>query len=273
MEDQMGLKGKTRVEIKYFLLSLISRLVPTRALRICEEIGQFGQGKGWDGGLEKEIRTLISLANSLGLTKLKALDVGANQGLWTAQLKTLTPHSEIHAFEPSNTAFQLLKKNTQCLDGVVLHQIAVGNTIGKVELFSDRDASPLASLNHRRLSHEGIDFSQVESIEVTTLEEWQKDYPSFTPNILKIDVEGYEFEVLKGCAAVLNKIRIIQFEFGGTDIDSRVFFQDYWYFFIGKNFNIFRLSPKGLIQITKYSESEEIFKFSTFYAVSQTPIE
>ena len=269
----MGLNCKTRFEIKYLLLFLISRLLPTRALRLFEEIGQFGQGKGWDGGLEKEIATLISLANSQGLTKLRALDVGANRGHWTAQLKKNQPNSEIHAFEPSSAAFQLLKETTQGLEDVVLHQKAVGNRTGRVDLFSDRDASPLASLTHRRLGHENIDFSQVESIEVTTIDRWQKDYPSFIPNILKIDVEGHEFEVLIGCAAVLDKIRIIQFEFGGTDIDSRVFFQDYWYFFIDKNFDVFRLTPKGLVQVTKYSESEEIFKFSTFYAVSKVLVD
>lgn len=265
----MGLIRKTKVEIKYLLFSMMSRLLPSKALRLCEEIGQFGQGKGWNGGIEKEIYALISLANSQGLTKLRALDVGANQGLWTTKLKKHQPHSEIHAFEPSSTAFQLLKQNTQNLHGIVRHQIAVGNTVGRVNLFSDCDASPLASLTNRRLSHESIEFSQVESIEVTTLEKWQENYPNFIPNILKIDVEGHEFEVLKGGAAVLNEIKIIQFEFGGTDIDSRVFFQDYWYFFLDKNFNIFRLTPKGLNQVTKYSESEEIFKFSTFFAVSQ----
>jgi FkbM family methyltransferase len=263
----MGLIHKTKVQSKHLLLSLISRIVPIRALRLCEEIGQFGQGKGWDAGIEKEIRTLISIADSQGLTKLRALDVGANQGLWTAHLKKLQPHSEIHAFEPSGITFQLLKKNTQSLDGIVLHQIAVGNTIGKVMLFSDRDASPLASLTHRRLNHENIDFSQVESIEVTTLKKWQENYPNFVPNVLKIDVEGHEFEVLKGCASVLDKIRIIQFEFGGTDIDTRVFFQDFWYLFLDNDFKVFRLTPKGLNQVTRYSESEEVFKFATFYAV------
>jgi FkbM family methyltransferase len=263
----MGIIHKTKVEFKHRILSMISQIVPTRALRLCEEIGQFGQGKGWDGGIEMEIRTLTSLAKSQGLTKLRALDVGANQGLWTTQLKKLHPLSEIHAFEPSGITFQLLKKNTQSLDGIVLHQIAVGNTTGKVKLFSDCDASPLASLTHRRLNHEKIDFSNEELVEVTTLKIWQESYPSFIPNILKIDVEGHEFEVLKGSAAVLDKIRIIQFEFGGTDIDTRVFFQDFWYFFLDRNFKVFRLTPKGLNQVTKYSESEEVFKFATFYAV------
>lgn len=273
MEDRMGLVSATKVEIKSHLFSLLARLLPKRVLRLCEEVGQFGQGKGWDGGIDKEIKTLISLADSRGLAQLNALDVGANRGLWTAKLKEYRSNSEIHAFEPSSTAFQLLKQNTKAYDGVVLHQLGVGNTIGKFNLFSDRAASPLASLINRRLNHENIDLSQVESIEVTTLEQWQKDYPSFTPNILKIDVEGNEFEVLKGSGAVLNKIGIIQFEFGGTDIDSRIFFQDYWYFFLDKNFKIYRLTPKGLNQITKYSESEEIFKFSTFYAVNQKLVE
>ncbi|MBI3429118.1 MAG: FkbM family methyltransferase [Actinobacteria bacterium] len=238
-------------------------------LRILESISQVGLGKGWDGGIHNEIEVLLSLKESVGLSRIVALDVGANRGSWTSTLKLLDPFSEIHAFEPSSATFEVLKLNLQNLDDVYLYPIALGNLEGKGSLFSNFETSPLASLSMRRLEHQDIVFSNTEEIDVTTLDSWIMQNPDFEPNILKIDVEGHELEVLQGGLSLLPQIRIIQFEFGGTDIDSKVFFQDFWYFFLPRNFKIYRLTPKGLLEIEGYSENEEIFKFSTLYAVSR----
>jgi FkbM family methyltransferase len=41
-------------------------------------------------------------------------------------------------------------------------------------------------------------------------------------DFVKIDTEGYELEVLKGFGSRLNDVRIVQFEYGGTYLDSKV---------------------------------------------------
>ena len=53
---------------------------------------------------------------------------------------------------------------------------------------------------------------------------------------VKIDVEGHELDVLEGFGDLINKIKLIQFEFGGCNIDTRTFFKIFGIFFKKKNF-------------------------------------
>ena len=88
-----------------------------------------------------------------------------------------------------------------------------------------------------------------------------------TPNVLKLDVEGHELDVLEGSMETLKNIQIVQFEFGGTCIDSRKYFLDYWRFFSNLGFDLYRMAPKGLIRIISYSERDETFRFTNVFAV------
>jgi hypothetical protein len=65
----------------------------------------------------------------------------------------------------------------------------------------------------------------------------------------------------------LAELKIVQFEFGGSNIDTRTFFQDYWYLFTDLNFAIFRISPKGLIRINAYAETDETFSTTNYIAI------
>lgn len=86
---------------------------------------------------------------------------------------------------------------------------------------------------------------------------------------VKIDVEGHELDVLEGFGELINKIKLIQFEFGGCNIDTRTFFQDFWYFFQEKEFLLYRISPRGCRQIKFYTPREENFITSNYIAVNQ----
>jgi hypothetical protein len=81
-----------------------------------------------------------------------------------------------------------------------------------------------------------------------------------------MDIEGHELFALKGASEALRtKIHLIQFEFGGANIDSRTYFIDFWRL-LSPNFEIFRLTANGLISIKSYSEIYEIFLNTTYYA-------
>ena len=83
-------------------------------------------------------------------------------------------------------------------------------------------------------------------------------------------MEGHELDVLNGFGDLIYKTKLIQFEFGGCNIDTRTYFQDFWYFFNEKAFMIYRISPRGLIPIKDYNESDEYFFGSTnFIALNQ----
>jgi hypothetical protein len=80
-------------------------------------------------------------------------------------------------------------------------------------------------------------------------------------------VEGHELSVLAGAKEVLNRIELVQFEFGGGNIDSKTYFQDFWYFFKNLNFDIYRLTPRGPIKVSEYSEFLEVFRPTNYFAV------
>jgi len=67
----------------------------------------------------------------------------------------------------------------------------------------------------------------------------------------------------------LKEIQIIQFEFGGCNIDTKTFFQDFWYFFKENGFAIYRISPKGPLLLDKYREADETFRTTNYVAVRQ----
>ena len=108
-----------------------------------------------------------------------------------------------------------------------------------------------------------------EKIKLIRLDQyWSESINSNFIDLLKIDVEGHEIDVLKGLGDKIKYVKAIQFEFGGCNIDSRSYFQDFWYFFKENNFKIFRISPIGLIEIKKYSEQYESFITTNFISIN-----
>lgn len=55
-----------------------------------------------------------------------------------------------------------------------------------------------------------------------------------------------------------SKIKAIQIEFGGCQIDARVFFRDYWNL-LNEQYYVYRIVSNGLIEIRKYEEILEIY--------------
>ena len=128
--------------------------------------------------------------------------------------------------------------------------------------------SGMASLSKRNLKQLNIDFEKFESVIIQRLDTFLNN-SSIKPVGLKIDVEGHELEVLKGLGEHVHDLKVIQFEFGGTDIDSRIFFHDFWSFFEDKEFDLYRLSPRGKIRVSSFQETDEVFSFTTYFAIAR----
>jgi hypothetical protein len=124
----------------------------------------------------------------------------------------------------------------------------------------------MASLYKRELNNPGIESHLTEIIKVEKLDDWVATN-KINPDYIKIDVEGSELLVLKGGTNTLRKVRAVQFEFGGTAIDAKTYFKDYYNFFTQLNFSIYRYTPSGLLKIEAYSEKEELFEYMNYLAI------
>jgi FkbM family methyltransferase len=227
------------------------------------------QGKGAGAfSVDYEAKTAINfLPQSVRYNPI-VLDIGANVGYYSAAVLRFSPKSTIYAFEPSSVARRKLEERFIEKDSVRIVPLALGSTISVGTLWSDMAGSGMGSLTKRNLTHFGIDFEQSESVEVTTLDTWTSSN-RIAPNLIKMDVEGHELDVLKGGIKTLASAHVVQFEFGGCNIDTRTFFQDFWYLFTQAGFVIYRISAAGPIHITHYSEGDECFRTTNFLGVKK----
>jgi FkbM family methyltransferase len=226
------------------------------------------QGKGFGGTIEGEARMALEFTAQRGLKNLIVLDIGANTGSYAAAIRKLAPQAIVFAFEPSSVARKSLEDRFKGDSSVNVVPFALGSKNSKETLWSDIPGGELASLTKRKLDHLGINFNQTESVDVVTLDSWAST-SKVVPNLIKIDVEGHELDVLKGGTNTLALVKVVQFEFGGTQIDTRTFFRDYWHLLTEVGFILYRISERGPIQISGYSELDECFRFTNFIAVRE----
>ena len=244
---------------------ILKRIVQNFSLDFYQKISSrisLIQGKGWGGKntIKEEVKNCLYLLNKKPTV---FIDIGANKGLYTECLLKKFPNLESHLFEPSNINHQILSNKFLKKKNIFINKIGLSNSNSKNFLYFDNYGSGLASLTKRRLDHLNINFEKKEEINLLRLDEyWEKDK---LIDYVKMDVEGHELDVLNGFGDLIYKTKLIQFEFGGCNIDTRTFFKDFWYFFLDKNFNINRITPRGCNLIRNYCESDEYFYGPTNY--------
>lgn len=237
-----------------------------KAFSYLEYISAYAQGKGWVASLEIEVSLCASLLPD-GIATL--IDIGGNQGEYTNEVISKFKDARAFIFEPSNSNQIILDKKFSSSSRVRVFPFALSDSTSVMPLYADSPGSGGASLSKRKLEHFGIHFSEVEKVNVKRFDEIWNGESSEAIDLVKIDVEGYELNVLKGFGHHLQRVRVVQFEMGGTDIDTRTFFQDFWYFFEQEKFALFRMSPSGLVRIDTYREQEEGFAFKNYVALNK----
>jgi len=195
-------------------------------------------------------------------------DVGANIGDYTLLLKEVFGiNSMVYSFEPAKNTFHELETNLTGQVNVRLCNFGMGEEQARLTLYSTPASSGLTSLYHRRLDHYNIQMDQAEEVDIRTVDDFCNENLISHIHLLKLDVEGHEIKVLKGASNMINsgKIDFIQFEFGGTDIDSRVFFRDFYYL-LKDRYELYRILKDGLYMIEGYTEVYENFMSSMYMA-------
>lgn len=141
-------------------------------------------------------------------------DVGANVGEKT--LEFLRNGDTVVCFEPQpGCAAELRKKFTAV--GVKVVEKAVGERPGKLPMHICDSTSVISTLSDEWMSGRHKDFKWTKSIDVdiTTLDLAIAEFG--TPRHIKIDVEGFELQVLLGLS---HKVDSLCFEFTKEFLDS-----------------------------------------------------
>ena len=139
------------------------------------------------------------------------LDIGAWVGTWSMAMNKFC--GRVIAFEPDSLHYQCLVKNVT--DDVETHKLAVGSEEKLISLSEDNFTQS------KRIVGEG-------SIPMITIDSMKLD----DVDLIKIDVEGYEMEVLKGAKKTLENVQYLMIElnnntkkYGSSNIEIEKYIQ------------------------------------------------
>lgn len=227
-------------------------------------------GGGGDFKTSGELKIIKHISQQISPSnRIIIFDAGANIGDFSLALndELKNRNIRIYSFEPAKTTYTKMVKRVEGINSIIPLNLGLSDKVSKQHLYSDANTSGLASVYNRRLDHFNINLDNSEEISLTTIDKFCEDNEIESIDFIKIDVEGHELKVLLGAVGMINrgKIRYIQFEFGGCNIDSRTFFQDFYYFLSGR-YNLYRIIRNGMIPVLKYSEAHEVFLTVNYFA-------
>ena len=136
------------------------------------------------------------------LTANTIIDIGANKGQFALAARHTFPDAKIISFEPLSAPARKFNNLFKRDRKIVLHQSAVGpeKTTLPIHVSKRDDSSSLFPIGARQSAiFPGTEESHTEEIELAPLHFFIEKDDLVSPVFVKIDVQGYELEVLKGC--------------------------------------------------------------------------
>jgi FkbM family methyltransferase len=208
------------------------------------------------------------LLNYLKTKKINTIfDVGANVGQFASLIRKEIPQSYIYSFEPNPKSFAKLEYLT--IPNHKVFNIGLGKENSEMILYDYKsdEGSEHAALNKEVITAiHNSDFSETK-VQIKRLDSFCAAHDISKIDFLKIDVEGFEHDVLLGCGQFLEqkKIRFIQFEFNTNNLISKTTISDFEKTL--KDYNLYRMFQDGLHPLNEEDINfKEIFLFQNIFA-------
>jgi FkbM family methyltransferase len=245
------------------------RFIPVRLAISLEWRIQRVLGKGiGSSSVKDEIRTLQNFIEKLGLREINLFDIGANIGQYGVEFKSTFPNGVIHSFEPSALAFKDLSITANSYSYWKTYNFGFGDSNSNLPLKGPKLGSASASLVSQ-VEVFGRDLKQKsEIVSIKRLDNYLEAFTEPFPNIVKMDIEGYEIKCLTGAGTFVKRFKIVQFEFGEINVDSKTYFKDFYKLFRDLDFKIYRITRGKPIEIRQYNESLETFAVTNYLAIN-----
>jgi len=161
------------------------------------------------------------------------IDVGSNKGQFSLLARKHFPNIEIYSFEPIN---EEIKKQKKILGNnkITYYNFALGsrNKLSSFYITNRKDSSSL--LKPIESTNKNYNLNEIRNIKVNRLDKILEPHKIKRPSLLKLDVQGYELEVLKGSSKLLENIDYLILEVS--------YLKSYENQILQKNINTFILS-------------------------------
>ena len=143
------------------------------------------------------------------------VDVGANTGLYSLIACGASMRNEVLAFEPDPSVIPILESNIALNYGVRIdvRKTALSSKPGRASLYVPLKDHGLVETSSSLEADFKSEHSSIETVDVSTLDAVLREAlsPDKRVTVLKIDVEGHEFEVLAGGGWTVHRFRPLIF--------------------------------------------------------------
>jgi FkbM family methyltransferase len=192
---------------------------------------------------QNEIDIVNYLYQSNKNENLTVFDVGANRGLFIDLFLNKFKNIKIHSFEPITSLFDNLSLKYKDNQNVILNKLGISDDEKVLEFCEliNPVTDGCSSLIERPVFKEmGWEYKKYE-IPTISIDKYCLDNNISYVDFIKIDVEGAEMMVLKGCEQLFqnNSINLIHFEYGNTFQDAGITLYDVKTFIEKYEYNIY----------------------------------
>ncbi|PIQ48594.1 MAG: hypothetical protein COW03_09430 [Cytophagales bacterium CG12_big_fil_rev_8_21_14_0_65_40_12] len=188
-------KDKTIVEIS------LSQLIQFK-ISVNPEFGEVDwyiyQHKIWEKNITKHFTQTVKPNDVV-------IDIGANIGYFTLLSAMLTGNQgSVHAFEPQKEIYSALTENISLnnLSNVITNNLGLGSKSGTLTL-----TQMPGNRGGGRILENQVQQGISEKVKVISLDQYVENHQIGEINFIKIDVEGFEYEVLQGANRVFSKLK------------------------------------------------------------------
>lgn len=172
-------------------------------------------------GLKPVIDYAQSRSRLLGIGDLPirtVFDIGANIGKKARQYRKLFPEATIYCFEPVPHTHERLQHWASRQRGVHTFNIALGSRSGGAHIHWNQKHSGGSTLVPPQ-AHRQDEFVQT-PVQVETLDRMARHLDVQDQIFVKIDVEGFDLEVIRGGMNLLSRAAAVMIEIALPDVPS-----------------------------------------------------
>jgi FkbM family methyltransferase len=186
--------------------------------RRAQKLIKLAQSSVYRKGLKHNVAAAIehavfieSIDHSVGFL----IDVGANKGQFSLLFRNYFADAPIYAFEPLSGPAATFRNLFQGDASAHLFEGAIGSMSGKAKMYISQqlDSSSLLPITAKQVtSFPGTEQTDTCEIDISPMHEFLNLDTLTGKGLMKIDVQGYELEVLKASQALLSHIELVYVE-------------------------------------------------------------
>ena len=185
----------------------------------------------------QDMRTRLENLRRAGFSPSGVIDGGAYRGDWTVEFWNIWPDTPVLMVEPQPGCRELLERVATKVSGSSIASCALGDSCGVM-------AFTLGESNSGIRASKNIEEGDIE-VPVWTLDALLEERShGFSPDFLKLDLQGYELHALRGAGARLAQFEVVLLEISILRIGDVPIFREVDRFMEEWGYRIYDIIPQ-----------------------------